>query len=155
MATRSFIATRTPDGTYRGVYCHWDGYPGHVGRILRDHYADPDKLATLIDHGDISILGPEIGTAHDFDAHPDDQTTFYGRDRGDHHTGPTTRATRRAMIRHAERCGCEYFYLHDDAGWHYAFRGPQFFGRSDGSLFSVLRPLPQPTREAAEEDHHD
>ena len=147
MATRSFIAIRTPAG-YRGVYCHWDGYLEHVGRILRDHYTDPAKLAELIEHGDISILGPEIGTAHDFAARPEGQTTFYGRDRGDNNCGPESRETLQRLIRHAARCGCEYFYLFADGEWKYAARGPQYFGQSDGAPFSPLRPLPVETGHA-------
>ena len=37
MGTRSFIAQRVGD-EYVGVYCHWDGYLEHNGRILLEHY---------------------------------------------------------------------------------------------------------------------
>ena len=37
----------------------------------------------------------------------------------------------------------EYFYLFADGVWKSAARGPQYFGLSDGSPFSDLRPLPQ------------
>ena len=142
MGTRSFIAVKTPTG-FRGVYCHWDGYLEHVGRILRRHYTDPARVAELIEYGDISILGAEIGTAHDFNALPEGQTTFYGRDRGDNDCGPTSRETLRDLMDHANRCGCEYFYLFADGDWQYAARGKQYFGLSDGSPFSGLTPLPR------------
>ena len=41
MATRSTIGYETADGGYVGVYCHYDGYPNHMGPILhRMFHAD-------------------------------------------------------------------------------------------------------------------
>jgi hypothetical protein len=72
----------------------------HNGRILQDHYLDPFKLRDLIDHGDVSILGSEIGVQRPFDnphkwgtpeyesfsTQYQNQCLFYHRDRGeDHH----------------------------------------------------------------------
>jgi hypothetical protein len=34
MSTRSTIGYETEDGDYVGVYCHFDGYPGHVIPVL-------------------------------------------------------------------------------------------------------------------------
>ena len=34
MATRSTIGYETADGDYVGVYCHYDGYPEHMGPAL-------------------------------------------------------------------------------------------------------------------------
>jgi len=36
VSTRSVIARPTPEGGFRGSYCHNDGYPAHQGRILFD-----------------------------------------------------------------------------------------------------------------------
>ncbi len=96
MATRSTIAIEYADGTVGMVYCHWDGYLEHNGKILRDHYSNPFILRDLIDLGDISSLGPKIGTKHAFSQFDlpaeeveaykkltEDMTTFYGRDRGE------------------------------------------------------------------------
>lgn len=84
MATRSTIALEFADGTVGQVYCHWDGYLEHNGKILFDHYSDPFKLRDLIDLGDLSSLAANIGTKHDFDARVEGECTFYGRDRGEH-----------------------------------------------------------------------
>ena len=100
MATRSTIALEYADGTVHKVYCHWDGYLDNNGRILFDSYQDPFKVQRLMDLGDISSLGPEIGDQHSFDiphkyGTPEYQaeaerrqgiTTFYGRDRGEEGT---------------------------------------------------------------------
>jgi hypothetical protein len=94
MGTRSTIALEFADGTVEQVYAHWDGYLEHNGKILFENYSDPFKLRDLIDLGDISSLGKEIGSKHPFSPHGSKEdeaaydaavnagaTTFYGRDR--------------------------------------------------------------------------
>jgi hypothetical protein len=97
MGTRSTIAIEFADGTVQQVYCHWDGYLAHNGKILAEHYSDPFKLRELIDLGDLSSLRPEIGVKHAFSSfdlatkmeqriHEEttkDMCTFYARDRGE------------------------------------------------------------------------
>lgn len=83
MATRSTIALEFADGTVHQVYCHWDGYLDHNGHILQAHYSDPFKLRDLIDLGDLSSLGVNIGTQHPFEQAPEGECTFYARDRGE------------------------------------------------------------------------
>ena len=109
MGTRSTIALEFADGTVEQVYCHWDGYLAHNGQILFQYYSDPFKLRDLIDLGDLSSLGRNLGNGHpfskfglkeedpDFDqmialckqAEEEGWTTFYGRDRGE--TGTTSK----------------------------------------------------------------
>ena len=81
MGTRSTIALEFADGTVQQVYCHWDGYLDHNGRILLQHYSDPFKLRELIDLGDMSSLAENIGTQHPFSKAPKGECTFYLRDR--------------------------------------------------------------------------
>jgi hypothetical protein len=83
MGTRSTIALEFADGTVQQVYCHWDGYLEHNGKILQEHYSDPFKLRDLIDLGDMSSLGESIGTQHAFEKAPQGECTFYGRDRNE------------------------------------------------------------------------
>ena len=96
MATRSTIALEYADGTVHQVYCHWDGYLEHNGKILRDHYSNPFILRDLIDLGAVSSLRPMIGTKHAFSHFElraeevagyklltENMTTFYARDRGE------------------------------------------------------------------------
>ena len=56
MGTRSTIALEFADGTVQQIYCHWDGYLDHNGKILFENYIDPFKLRDLIDLGAISSL---------------------------------------------------------------------------------------------------
>lgn len=86
MATRGTIALEFQDGTIGMIYCHWDNYLEHTGKILLDHYTDPFLLRELIDLGDLSILGKSIGVKHNFNDDAPDQCTFYGRDRGEEDT---------------------------------------------------------------------
>jgi hypothetical protein len=83
MGTRSTIALEFADGTVQQVYCHWDGYLDHNGKILAKHYSDPFKLRELIDLGDLSSLAPSIGTQHEFSKAPEGECTFYKRDRSE------------------------------------------------------------------------
>ena len=56
MGTRSRIGIELPDGQVRSVYCHWDGYPEHNGRILIQHYTQREDVEKLIAGGSISSL---------------------------------------------------------------------------------------------------
>jgi hypothetical protein len=90
MSTRSTIALEFADGKVGQVYCHSDGYLAYNGKILLNHYTDPFKLQQLIDNGDVSFLGVDVGVKIDFNAsavYNDErfavQCRFYGRDRGE------------------------------------------------------------------------
>ena len=54
MATRSRIGIELSDGSILSAYHHWDGYESWLGRILNTHYNTRQKVAELIDGGDMS-----------------------------------------------------------------------------------------------------
>ena len=55
MATRSRIGIQLKDDSILSVYHHHhDGYPEWLGRILKTHYNSRDKVAAMIDGGDMS-----------------------------------------------------------------------------------------------------
>ena len=86
MATRSYIGVRNLDASVDYIYCHYDGYPSHNGKILTEHYTSLDKVKALMELGDLSILGPEIGEQQDFnnrETHNNNWCLAYGRDRGE------------------------------------------------------------------------
>jgi hypothetical protein len=62
MGTRSTIALEFADGTVEQVYCHWDGYLEHNGKILAQNYTDPFKVKQLLALGNFSSL---CGTVDD------------------------------------------------------------------------------------------
>ena len=142
MATRSTIALEFADGTVQQVYCHWDGYLSNNGTILLNNYSDPFKLRELIDLGDISSLGPDIGDKHSFDipfkyGTPEYEaesearrniTTFYGRDRGEE--GTNARKFKDYADYRQRGQFEEYNYiLRRDGNWYV-----EFYGEFDGLL---------------------
>ncbi len=146
MATRSTIALEFADGTVGQVYCHWDGYLENNGQILLNNYSDPFKLRELIDLGDVSSLGPNIGSKHDFDipfkyGTPEYEaeserrreiTTFYGRDRGE--TGCEARYFKDYADYRDNALFEEYNYcLRKDGNWYV-----EFYGKFDGLLKDAI-----------------
>jgi hypothetical protein len=66
MGTRSNIGIEWENGDIFFVYCHWDGYPLHNGRILLEHYTTKEDIAELISLGDLSILGVNLDKTKDY-----------------------------------------------------------------------------------------
>jgi len=85
MGTRSDIIVHRADGKWARVYCHWDGYLSHNGRILFDHYTSQKQAEKLVSHGDMSSLAPRCSKpkGHSFDKPVKGFTVYYGRDRGE------------------------------------------------------------------------
>jgi hypothetical protein len=92
MATRSNIGILNKDNTITSVYCHWDGYPSHNGKILLENYDTEEKVRELLKEGDISSLEPNCTKPelHSFENKIDGYTVYYGRDRGEENTKPKT-----------------------------------------------------------------
>jgi len=61
MGTRSRIGIQLKDDSILSVYCHWDGYPSFNGRVLNEFYNTPEKVADLINGGNISSLHTNSG----------------------------------------------------------------------------------------------
>lgn len=138
MGTRSDIIVEGADGKFRRIYCHWDGYLEHNGRILFDHYTTQAKCDALMALGSISSLAAEIGVKHPFERPSSfnyktnkesvtylrfvkkygDMCTAYGRDRGEKdteaHGGDTLQA-----VWPAEDTWTEFTYVwrKDAAKW--------------------------------------
>lgn len=68
MGTRSDIIVRRTDGSWKRIYCHWDGYLEHNGKILFEHYNSQELAEALVAPGDLSSLGEIVGEKHPFDA---------------------------------------------------------------------------------------
>jgi hypothetical protein len=85
MGTRSDIIVHCTDDKWRRVYCHWDGYLEHNGRILFDHYTDRVLATALVMPGDLSSLGAKCNKprGHSFDKPKKGYCVYYGRDRGE------------------------------------------------------------------------
>jgi len=122
MSTRCFIGISMSTHHIHGIYCHSDGGPSDVGKVLLEHYQDPEKIRKLIEHGDVSILGPEIGDRHDFDNPPAGQTTFFARDRGEE-SDPEVYETTDDFLEHARGSDAAFVYLFDRDRWLVRYPG--------------------------------
>ena len=121
MATRSTIGIINKDGSIKSIYCHWDGYVSYVGRILVQNFTR-DKADQLIELGNISSLGSEIGEEHNFDDPPDDTCNFYGRDRKEPGNESNEHYNLNQFFRNRKCSGAEYCYVMDlDDKWYLCY----------------------------------
>lgn len=109
MATRSTISVLHDDGTVSSVYCHFDGYPSHNGKILTSHWNTQERAEALIKHGSMSGLGNNL-----------DECMFYHRDRGE------SMANNRARVFQSET-GWQNLGLTEE--YNYLFRGGEWVVR--------------------------
>jgi len=120
MATRSRIAIKLEDKIL-SIYCHYDGYPEGVGNTLKNHYQDPAKIQSLMDLGDLSVLGPEIGDKQDFNDYNSQNKEWclaYGRDRGETGIEADEFKDVDSLLNYVKDSDQEYLYLYDN-GWKY------------------------------------
>jgi hypothetical protein len=129
MGTRSRIGIMHGDKC-KSVYCHWDGYLSHNGRILQDHY-DSAEANHLVSLGDMSSLRPEIGEKHAFSQFDlaveerkafeeltENWCTFYGRDRGESNTDFKVSQNFEEFFDQCSDCDAEYYYIMKDGVWY-------------------------------------
>jgi hypothetical protein len=126
MGTRSRIGVMHGDKC-KSVYCHWDGYLSHNGRILQEHY-DSSKANHLVALGDLSSLQADIGEKHAFSKHDvpnievrvhnDNWCTFYGRDRGEKDVDFQVSQSFDEFLELVDNTGAEYFYIMRDGTWY-------------------------------------
>jgi hypothetical protein len=110
MATRGRIGMLLEDGSVLSVYSHWDNYPEYNGAILINNYTTKEKVAELLDGGDISSLktnknwgGKQMETAR----------TLYYSERGDEGVEPVLSETKDDFHRLASDNWAEFSYLFD------------------------------------------
>ena len=66
MGTRTAVFMEQPNGTFKGVYVHYDGYLEGVGQNLLDNYQDREKVQRLIDIAKpIASLGTDLNLVSD------------------------------------------------------------------------------------------
>ena len=94
MSTRCFICVEDTVQGYRGIYCHYDGYPRHVGNILVEFHPGVTDALQI-------IHGPQI---RNFDS--DGTIARYG-------DGTLDDSEVHLDISDALHSGFDYVYLHD------------------------------------------
>ncbi len=82
MATRSRIGLQLVDDSILSVYHHWDGYPEWLGVTLQEQYNTYEKVAELIDGGNMSSCYSD--NVYDYEKQEyvkrDPQPEYYGGD---------------------------------------------------------------------------
>ena len=129
MGTRSRIGVMHGDKC-KSIYCHWDGYLSHNGKILQEHY-DSAKANNLVALGDLSSLKATIGEKHAFSQFElraeevagyklltENMCTFYGRDRGEKDTEFQVAHTFDEFLEQCDNCAAEYYYINKDGVWY-------------------------------------
>lgn len=84
MSTRSTIAIENGNGTIKKVYCHYDGYISHVGKVLAEHYSHPASWGALCYGKDIQgfQLKDGVVSVHRYDREGD--TPFWPTEYADY-----------------------------------------------------------------------
>lgn len=145
MATRSYIAMKIGDDTYKTVYCHYDGYLEYNGRMLFEHYNTQEQVENLLSYGCISSLREKIepneGSNHCFDTPDEDVTIFYGRDRGEKDQDAFICTKEELTDPHS---WIAYIYVFDNGEWYYSEL------EHDG--FSEFKPLAPAIKEISEKE---
>ena len=82
MSTNARIGIKLEDGSILSAYHHWDGYPEWLGRILKQEYNTKEKVAELLDGGNMSSCWSD--NVYDYDKQEfvkrDPQPEYYGGD---------------------------------------------------------------------------
>ncbi len=124
MSTRSYICAKQPDGTYKGVYCHYDGYLEYNGAMLLDFYPTKEDADKILQLGSLSTLKeklePDPGTEHSFENRQSDVTVAYGRDRGETDVEAVTVDFKEL---NKPESWIDYIYIHDGEKWKYFENG--------------------------------
>ena len=137
MSTRSNIGILNEDGTVDYIYCHFDGYLEHNGKILNEHYDSEAAVRDLIALGDLSALGPEIGEKHEFTYGTDRNKNWclaYGRDREESNT-----ASRKcSYVDYTKEHFEEYVYLFTPGkGWQVRSYGTNYWADLSEALKTI------------------
>jgi hypothetical protein len=130
MSTRSAIGIKNNDGFITGVYCHFDGYLEHNGRILKEYYNDKNKVEELLSYGDMSSLKeniiPNDDEEHNFENKQRNVCIFYHRDRGEawEDTAPLRFDTEKEFTDYYDWSA--YYYLFDNGQWYWKTKNSEW-----------------------------
>ena len=121
MATRSNIAIVNQDGSITGIYCHWDGYPEYVGKMLLNHYTTADIVTELLKLGNLSQLCENVNPTetHTFAEPEEGVCVAYGRERGEKDQEAIVFEDLGEFEDSASNSWADYQYLFDNGKWSY------------------------------------
>ena len=80
MSTRSFICIEDDEQGYRGIYCHYDGYPKHVGKLLVEFHNSLSAAKAIVHGPQIRNFDHDGTVVRYGDGTPDDSEVVLGID---------------------------------------------------------------------------
>ena len=121
MATRSNIGIVNDNGSVTGIYCHWDGYPEHNGKLLLKHYTDSERINGLMSLGSLSILAENLYSTdiHTFNNPQEGVCVAFGRDRGEKNADSKSFTNISEFEKYVNRTTADYQYLFNNGKWQY------------------------------------
>ena len=115
MSTRARIGLKLEDGSILSAYHHWDGYPEWLGVTLKEHYDTREKIAKLLDGGNMSSCWSD--NQFDYEKQEfvknDPKPEYYGGE--DERPRLSKNFTQFAFD---SKSGEEYLYLYEDGKWN-------------------------------------
>lgn len=63
--TTCYIGELFKSGNLRVIFCKYDGYPAHTGKMLLEHYNSHDLASSLIALGNLSMVGERLSSDKD------------------------------------------------------------------------------------------
>ena len=110
MSTRSRVGLLLENGSVISAYHHWDGYPEALGAKLVKDFDTKDKVAELIDGGDIS----SCMATRTWEGVPcEEEFVLYYSERGDQDVEPSLSPTLGDFICLTKENWGEYAYVFD------------------------------------------
>ena len=104
MGTRSRVGVMHGD-VCKSVYCHYDGYLDHTGKILLNHY-DSEQANQLVARGDNSGVQETIA-----------EMRFYS-ERGEKDVDWQAAHSFKEFLDQVQACFAEYYYVMRDGVWY-------------------------------------
>ena len=115
MSTRSSITVQVGEKV-KTIYCHFDGYPSHNGRLLLENYNSQEKAEALVNLGDLSSLDESIECppGHSYASVVPGYSVAYGRDRGEEGVEAIVRSSFSNALKMNKQ---QYNYFWSDGRW--------------------------------------
>ena len=115
MSTNARIGIKLEDGSILSAYHHWDGYPEWLGVTLKTQYNEKEKVAELIDGGNMSSCWSD--NVFDYEKQEfvkrDPQPEYYGGD------DEAPRLSRNfTQFAFDSKSGEEFLYLFSENEWN-------------------------------------
>lgn len=126
MSTHCGIAVKTEKG-YETIYCHHDGYPGYMWKMLTENYNSETLARNLVSLGDASSISAQIApspySGHSFDTPEKGICVFYHRDRGEAWSvvAPAN------FVKQSVLRNFDYAYIWEDDRWHFYEDGKETY----------------------------